>query len=76
MNELSKIISKSDLNSDSEYILELFLHKLTDYEEINSQAIFEICDYLMATLKGSYSILMLIEGFGMICFRDKFEYVH
>ena len=72
LNELSKIISKSDLNSDSEYILELFLHKLTDYEEINSQAIFEICDYLMATLKGSYSILMLIEGFGMICFRDKF----
>ena len=72
LTELSKIINKYDLSSDSEYILELFLYKLKEYHEISTRNIFEVCDYLMATLKGSYSILLLIQDFGMVCFRDKF----
>ena len=72
LTELSKIINKYDLSSDSEYILELFLYKLKEYDEISTRNIFEVCDYLMATLKGSYSILILIQDFGMVCFRDKF----
>ena len=72
LQELSKIINKSNLSSDSEYILELFMHRLRELGEINTNNIFIVCDYLMAILKGSYSVLMLISDFGMVCFRDKF----
>ena len=44
----------------------------TEECQITSSMIFEIMDYMMDILNGSYSVLILIEGFGMICFRDKF----
>ena len=32
----------------------------------------QVCEYILQTVKGSYSVLILIEHFGMITFRDQF----
>ena len=63
-------ITGNSFTSDSTYILDLFHFKLSEYKQISYSVIFEIVSFIMKTLKGSYSVLLLIDGFGMICFRD------
>lgn len=63
-------ITGNSFTSDSAYILDLFNFKLSEYEQISYTVIFEIVSFIMKTLKGSYSVLLLIDGFGIICFRD------
>lgn len=71
-DELSTLFEIDEYKSDSELLLKVFVMKLQQQSSITEQAIFDICIELMKVVKGSYSILMLIEGFGMICFRDIF----
>jgi len=63
-------ITGNSFNSDSAYILDLFHFKLREYKQISYNIIFEIVGFIMKILKGSYSVLLLINGFGIICFRD------
>ena len=63
-------ITGNSFTSDSAYILDLFHFKLREYKEITYENIFEIVHFMMKTLKGSYSVLLLIHGFGMVVFRD------
>lgn len=63
-------ITGNTFTSDSAYILDLFYFKLREYKEISYDIIFEVVSFIMKSLKGSYSILLLINGFGMVCFRD------
>lgn len=61
-------------HSDSEYLLDLFCELYEEREIITPtyKVIFEICDKMMNTVKGSYSVIILIEGFGLVSFRDPF----
>lgn len=61
--------------SDSELILQLFcceLYKYLSHKRIpfTNQLIQEVIDILHSTLDGSYSLLILIEDYGMIAVRD------
>lgn len=60
--------------SDSEVVLNLFCHllekKAPNEIDINVDNIFEVIHDMMKMLKGSYSIIMTIQNFGLICFRD------
>lgn len=59
--------------SDTKYLLLLFIHKLQEYNEtLNYSIICKTCEYIIQTVKGSYSVLILIENFGIITFRDYF----
>ena len=64
----------SNTCSDSELILQLFCCELYKYMShkipFTNQLIQEVIDILHATLDGSYSLLILIEGYGMIAVRD------
>lgn len=70
IDDITSIIGNNEYESDSQYLLELFLHKLNDYDDISYEIICEICEFIIKNVKGSYSVLMLIQNFGMIAFRD------
>ena len=63
-------------DSDSEYILTLFCIKLYQYtcnnqSSIDSKSVIEVSNYLQETLEGSFSIIILIQNYGMVVVRDK-----
>lgn len=73
-DEIKNFIQKDHINSDSECLLYLFCHIMNEYgwENISYTNIFETCQQIMKIVKGSYSVILLIKDFGMICFRDIF----
>jgi len=59
--------------SDSEIILQLFnlyLNELTKYKKINNFIIKEVVKKIFNICKGSYSVILMINNFGLIAFRD------
>ena len=76
--ELNYIIIKENIhnntNSDSQLLLHLFALKLSKVvnTDINYTTFFDIVSQLYTIVKGSYSILMIINGFGMLAFKDPF----
>jgi len=69
---LTKNLSISlSTKSDSELILQLFSQKLKSYGgNINDDIIKQIIVELSNILKGSYSVVMLIQNFGLVAFKD------
>ena len=67
-------IDKKNINlktkSDSELILILFYNQLNKYKTINNENIVSTVKYLSNILIGSYSIIILIQNYGLICFKD------
>tara|TARA_A100001015_G_C15031908_1_gene733797 strand:+ start:477 stop:1850 length:1374 start_codon:yes stop_codon:yes gene_type:complete len=66
-----------DTQSDSEIILSLFSCKLyellnTQGNEITEDKIFSVTNFLHNILKGSYCLIIIIKGYGMIAVRDKY----
>lgn len=70
IDDIKKIIGNVEYTSDSKYLLELFIYKLNEYETLTSKVICNVCEFIIKNVKGSYSVLILIENFGMIAFRD------
>ena len=60
------IINIYDTISDTQYLFNLIEYKIK-----NNINIIEICKFIINEIKGSYSILLLIEGYGIVSFRDK-----
>ena len=62
--------------SDSAIMLDLFCHiysntnKTKDQNDEHQNQIFESIKEMMKLLQGSYSVTMIIEKIGLICFRD------
>ena len=60
--------------SDSEIILKLFVHflkqEITNLAELSNEIIFGIVKKIYDTCKGSYSIIIMINTYGLIAFRD------
>jgi len=77
-DELKNLLKKNDISiistSDSEIILKLFIYFLN--QEINrlidlsSEIIFTIIRKIYDACKGSYSIIIMINTYGLIAFRD------
>lgn len=61
-----------DLHSrcDLELILSIFSKELSKEDKIDEKAIFSTVGRVMDRLNGSYSVITLIEGIGMLIFRD------
>lgn len=61
-------------NSDSELIIQLFENLISNYISDLSSLSFEIIEDIILKisneLKGSYSIIVMIVGYGLICFKD------
>jgi len=74
--ELKSIIQQYDLRlsttSDSEIILQLFDYyiKLRKTPEITPDDIYDAVDSIMNLCCGSYSVAIMIRGFGIVAFRD------
>ena len=62
---IQNIINTYDTISDTQYLFNLIEYKI---KNIN---IIEICKFIINEIKGSYSILLLIEEYGIVTFRDK-----
>jgi amidophosphoribosyltransferase len=75
-DELRCIINNENIHnntdSDSQLLLHLFALKLFKIvkSEINHNSFFEIISQLYKIVKGSYSIVMLINGYGLLAFKD------
>ena len=75
--ELSDDLVKSDLRhlntgSDSEVLLNVFAHELQALAqaELTSPIVFEAIDRVKRRLKGAYSVVVMIQQFGLVAFRD------
>lgn len=63
-----KLKSKCDL----ELILSIFSKELQKEDEIDEKALFQAVGRTMDRLNGSYSVITLIPGMGMLLFRDPY----
>jgi amidophosphoribosyltransferase len=74
LKELEKNNINFNSKSDSEfllyYIYYLIIHKY-NYLNFDNAIIFSI-KYIIDNIKGAYSVILLIENYGLVCFRDKF----
>lgn len=83
-NELKEIMKNEkrhiNTNSDSELLLNIFatkLNKITENENHNQITIgvddfFNIVSEIYAIVKGSYSVIIMINGFGLLAFKDPY----
>jgi amidophosphoribosyltransferase len=80
-NELNEImkIEKRHINtsSDSELLLNIFAIKLNkiienSHNNISADNFFTIISEIYAIVKGSYSVIIMINGFGLLAFKDPY----
>lgn len=76
VSELKSVIYQYHLllhtESDSEIILQLFAHyiKHRKPQEITPDSIYDAVDSIMNLCSGSYSVAIMIRGYGIVAFRD------
>ena len=80
-DELRSIITNEQMHnntdSDSQLLLHLFALKLSkiikpDNPIINANTFFEIVSQLYKIVKGSFSVIMIINGYGLLTFKDPY----
>jgi len=76
-NELKKELSDIDhrhinTSSDSEILLNIFAHELQRISsgDVTPELIFEAVSKVYKRCKGAYSAVVMIAGYGIVCFRD------
>jgi len=76
-NELKKELSDIDhrhinTSSDSEILLNIFAHELQEISsgDVTPELVFAAISKVYARCKGAYSAVVLIAGYGLVCFRD------
>ena len=71
-NELAKTGRHCNTDSDSELLLNLFAEYLTQHDKSAPmhEAIFSACGKVMRACRGGYAGLYLINGHGLVAFRD------
>jgi len=78
VEELTLILEKADIkligSSDSEIILKLFIYFLKqecyDNNQISNEIIYKTIQKIYNSCKGSYAIILMINKFGLVAFRD------
>lgn len=76
-NELIIFLNENDIymnsTSDSEIILNLFYYFIDfNFKNLNNNMILDVIKKIYQLCKGSFSIIIMIHGFGLISFRDKY----
>jgi amidophosphoribosyltransferase len=81
-NELKEIMKSEkrhiNTSSDSELLLNIFatkLNKITENDNdtiIEEDVFFNIVSEIYAIVKGSYSVIIMINGFGLLAFKDPY----
>lgn len=78
-NELKKELFESDkrhlnTNSDSEVLLNILAHELQQSSDsrLKPEDVFNAVTHLHKRCRGAFAAIALINGHGMVCFRDKF----
>lgn len=77
-DDIIKILNDNNITyvstSDSEIILKYFILLLKKYiskiDELVNEIIYNIVKTIYDTCRGSYSIIIMINNYGIICFRD------
>ena len=76
-NKLKDEILNSDFrhlktSSDSEVILNIFAHALEKNrsDKLTKEQIFKAVDEVHSRVKGAYSVILMILGYGLVAFRD------
>lgn len=70
---IENIIGKKNNMTDSMLLLELFYFKFKESQfKKTYENIFDIVEFIIKNITGSYSVLIIIKDFGMITFRDRF----
>ena len=59
------------ITSDSSFLLYLLDYLFNQHEVLTNDSITEIVSWIQGTVKGSFNCICLIEGFGLICFKDQ-----
>lgn len=74
LKELEKYNINLNSNSDSEFLLYYIYYLIIyKYNYLNfDNAIISSIKYIIDNIKGAYSVILLIENYGLVCFRDKF----
>lgn len=77
VDELKEILIKEkrhiNSNSDSEILLNLFALKLNNIENIKDpECFFGIIEEIYKIVKGSYSVIIMINGYGLLAFKDPY----
>ena len=67
------IILDPNITSDSVILLYLISYYINKDNEINENKIKDIVLKLYTILEGSFNIICLIEGYGIICFKDQYS---
>lgn len=61
-----------DNNSDSYYLLKYLSYLFDEYVILNDENIISIVKEIQ-TINGSFNCICLIQGFGLLCFKDKYS---
>lgn len=77
-NEIIDILNKNHINytstSDSQLILKLFIlflqRYIQDINDITNDIVYNVVEEIYNNCRGSYSIIIMINNFGIITFRD------
>ena len=73
LDYIENIIGNKKNMTDSMLLLELFNFKFKESNfEKTYENIFNIIEFIIKNINGSYSVLIIIKDFGMIAFRDRF----
>ena len=78
VRELNQILAETGIellgSSDSEVVLKLFVHFLKqecyDSSELSNEIIYKTIQKIYDCCKGSYAIILMINKFGLVAFRD------
>lgn len=78
LDELKRFFKLSDISfvstSDSEIMLKLFAYylkqQITDINKLTNEIIFSVVKKIYDVCKGSYSIVIMINNYGLVAFRD------
>lgn len=69
----NEIILDEKITSDSVILLYLLSYHINKYEFLTEKIIKDIILILYSILEGSFNCICLIEGFGLLCFKDQFS---
>ena len=70
---LKKVRASMDdsITSDSSLLLYILGYLFNQHEVLTNDSITEIISWVQGTVKGSFNCICLIEGFGLLCFKDQ-----
>jgi amidophosphoribosyltransferase len=60
-----------DTNSDSELLLNILSNEINKYDILTDDIIQKIIYHLIIIIEGSFSVIAIIVGYGMVVFKDK-----